>query len=101
MARPTRNQRPNDVPVIVISLATTLAWGSLFALPERISLALVCGVLFMIGIWSLLFPSRLLEWATPTRFEIDTTDPKLSWIARGVGTLFIVMSVAAVAVAIS
>src|SRR5262249_38071426 len=93
--QPGRNERSDNIPVVVISLATTLAWGSLFVLPKQISLALVCGLLFMMGVWSVLFPSRLLEWAKPTRFDMDLSDTRLWWIPRLVGATLIIISVAA------
>ena len=92
MLQRSRNERSDQIPVVVISLATTLAWGALFVLPERISLALVCGLLFMMGVWSVLFPARLLQWAKPTSFAIDPSDSTLWWIPRLVGAALIIIS---------
>src|SRR5262245_57624805 len=96
MLHPGRNERSGQIPMVVISLATTLAWGGLFVLPERISLALVCGLLFMVGVWSVLFPSRLLQWAKPTSLAMDPSDATLWWIPRLVGAMLIIISVIAV-----
>lgn len=96
MANSTHNPRRNDLPVVVISLATAFAWGSLFALPRRTGLAIVCGLLFMIGFWSVLFPARLIDWAVPTQSHVDGHNPKLWWIARTIGMFLMLMSAAAI-----
>jgi hypothetical protein len=100
MANSTKNQRRSDVPAVVISLATALAWGSLFSLPKRTGLAVVCGLLFMIGFWSVLFPSRLIEWGTPIQAGVDAIDSRWWWIARAIGVAFMLISALTVFVAI-
>jgi hypothetical protein len=96
MANSTNNQRRSDVPAVVISVATALAWGSLFSLPKRTGLAIVCGLLFMIGFWSVLFPSRLIDWAAPIQAGVDATDQRWWWIARTIGLVLMLMSAATV-----
>jgi hypothetical protein len=100
MANSTRNQRRSEIPAVVISLATALAWGSLFSLPKRAGLAVVCGLLFMLGFWSVLFPSRLIDWGAPIQAEIDPTNPKWWWIPRTIGIALMLVSALTVFAAI-
>src|SRR4051794_8334672 len=96
MANTTNNPRRSDVPAIVISLATAFAWGSLFVLPKGTGLAVVCGLLFMLGFWSVLFPARLIDWALPIRARVDGTDQRWWWVARTVGLALMLISAATV-----
>ena len=96
MANSTNNPRRSDTPVIVISLATAFAWGSLFALPKAAGLAVVCGLLFMLGFWSILFPSRLIEWGLPSHSVVGDSDKRFWWIARTIGIALMLISAAAV-----
>jgi hypothetical protein len=96
MANSTNNPRRSDVPVIVISLATAFAWGGLFTLPKAAGLAIACGLLFMFGFWSVLFPSRLIEWAVPLQSQVNGNDQRWCWLARALGVVLMAVAAAAV-----
>jgi hypothetical protein len=68
-----------------------------FFLPVNIWSIGMFGLIFSVGLWTVLYPQGMLRVAKATHPAVDTEDERLWWGARVIGLVFIFVSILAVA----
>jgi hypothetical protein len=76
-----------------LRLLTAATVVGLFLLPHIIEFLLLCLLIFLTGIWSIMFPPGIIMWARATHPELDPWDESMWWIPRVVGSGFIAISI--------
>jgi hypothetical protein len=76
-----------------LRLLTAATVVGLFLLPHIIEFLLLCLLIFLTGIWSIMFPPGIIMWARAAHPELDPWDASMSWIPRLVGSGFIAISI--------
>ena len=74
----------------LLAIATAI---SVFFLPQIIEISLLCLLIFLTGIWSIMFPPGIIMWARAAHTELDPWDESNWWIPRLVGSGFIALSI--------
>jgi hypothetical protein len=64
-----------------------------FFLPHIIEFLLICLLIFLIGLWGIMFPPGIIGWAKAAHPELDPWDESMWWIPRLVGSGFIAISI--------
>jgi hypothetical protein len=75
-----------------LRVLTAITAIGLIILSDTISWKLLCFSFFSVGLWAVLFPPGVLGWAKGAHRDFDPTDPSLWWLARLIGTAFIVFA---------
>ena len=81
---------PNLARALRLLTAATVV--SLFFLPRIIGFFLLCLLIFLTGIWGIMFPPGIITWARAAHPELDPWDESMWWIPRLVGSGLIAIS---------
>jgi uncharacterized membrane protein len=73
-------------------LATATVIGMFFS-PGIIDSSLLCLLIFLSGLWAIMFPPGIIGWAKAAHPELDPWDESMWWIPRLVGSGFIAISI--------
>jgi hypothetical protein len=79
-----------------LRIATTALFVGYFVLPTRTWGLLGFGMIFAVGLWSLLYPQGMLGWAKAAHSELDPTDESLWWVPRLIGVSFVLLAILAI-----
>ena len=82
---------PNLAHFLHLLAAATLI--GVFFLPQIIDSLLLCLLIFLTGLWGIMFPPGLFMWARAAHPELDPWDESMWWIPRLVGSGLIAISV--------
>lgn len=82
---------PNLAHVLRLLAAATLV--GVFLLPRMIDALLLCLLIFLAGIWGIMFPPGIIMWARAAHPELDPWDESMWWIPRLLGSGLIAISV--------
>lgn len=75
----------------------TVTWVvAYFLLPVNTWSIGMFGLIFAVGLWTLLYPQGMLEVAKAAHPAVDPDDERLWWSARLIGLVFILVSIVAV-----
>jgi hypothetical protein len=86
---------------VALRVLTLFALLGAFFLRDSVEWALVCGLLFAVGLWSVLFPSGVIGWAKVAHPELNPSDEAIWWVPRMIGGLFIAISLVLIAMSFS
>ena len=76
-----------------LRLLTAATVVGLFLLPHVIEFLLLCLLIFLAGVWVIMFPPGIIGWAKAAHSELDPWDESMWWIPRLVGSGLIAISV--------
>jgi hypothetical protein len=74
----------------------TVTWVvAYFLLPVNIWSLGMFGLIFAVGLWTVLYPQGMLRVAKAAHPAVDAEDERLWWGARVIGLIFILVSIVA------
>jgi hypothetical protein len=82
---------PNLAHFLHLLAAATVI--GVFFLPQIIDSLLLCLLIFLTGIWGIIFPPGIFMWVRAAQPELDPWDESMWWIPRLVGSGLIAISV--------
>lgn len=78
---------------IILRVAGIAVFLSFFAFPDHGAPALaLCGLLFAVGLWAVLYPPGILGWVRPAG-RLDPTDERLWPYCKFIGGAIVALSV--------
>lgn len=82
---------PHLARVLRLLAAATVI--GVFFLPQIIDSLLLCLLIFLTGVWGIMFPPGIIGWARAAHSELDPWDESMWWIPRLVGSGLIAISI--------
>ena len=77
----------------VLEIATVAWCIGFFFLPRRVVGVTMFGLLFVVGLWTVLYPQGMMEVAKTAHPGIDPEDQRGWWVPRLIGAGFILFSI--------
>jgi hypothetical protein len=72
-----------------IRLITVAAFIALLVSPDKWGFPLLLFSLVAVGLWSLLYPQGVLNWARRAHPQVDPEDSSIWWVPRFIGGAFL------------